>query len=262
MEVALLLQFSIALFTGMVAATLVPPVRRVVPRPVEIAMWVVLAVVCVIGVLSITNPHAKELTGSVFWGMDQIITTLVGLLGAGVTASLVDNRFGIATALTLACGADVMALALLRSQRKSRGWQPIVRLYEWMELPRLVPVVEPVEVPYAIDELNRKWAAAMAVAGAAVLTWLVHFSIWARAWYVTAGKPALTGLARRVSAAVLSIGSGGGGATELAPGRLVDIHVLPRVRSIGWYGPRRPAASIHAEEEDEDESQQTGRLAS
>jgi len=180
-EVPLLLQFSIALFTGMVAATLVPPVRKSIPRPVEIAAWTALVVACVIGVISITNPNARELTASAAWGIDQVISTLIGLLGAGVVGWLADNRFTVATVVVFLTGSDVLALAMVRSYRKGRGWQPQVRLIEWMELPRLTaPVVQPVVVPYAIDELNRKWAAAAAVAGAALLTWLVAFAIWSR----------------------------------------------------------------------------------
>jgi len=176
-----LLQFSIALLTGMVAATLVPPVRRVVPRPVEIILWVALVVVCVIGVLSITNQHARELTASAFWGVDQMVLTLTGLMGAGITGWLAENRFTLGNALLVAGGVDIMALALLRSYRQGRAWQPRVRLYEWMELPRLrVPLTEPVPSPYAVDELSRRWAAAMAVAGAALLVSLVNVLIWAR----------------------------------------------------------------------------------
>ncbi len=241
-EVPLLLQSSIALFTGVVAATLFPPVRRAIPRPIEIAMWVMLVVVCVIGVLSITNPHARELTASAFWGVDQTITTLGGMLGAGVTAWLVDNRFTIATFLTLVCGADVVALALLRSHKKSRGWQPRIRLYEWVELPRLTPASEPVAVPYAIDELNRQCEAAMAFMGTALLNWSVDFSIWAKDVLL----PQLATWLGQAAAAVR---------TELTPRPAVDIHVLPN----GWYDPMR---LVHEEEEDEDESQQTGRLAS
>jgi hypothetical protein len=81
--VPLILQFSIALVTGIVAASLVPPVRRVVPRPVEIALCAVLVVVCVIGVLSSTNPRARELNASAFWGVDKVLSTLVSLVGAG-----------------------------------------------------------------------------------------------------------------------------------------------------------------------------------
>ena len=52
---------------------------------------------------------------------------------------------------------------------------------EWMELPRLAPATpQPVAVPYALDELNRKWGAAAAIAGAALLTWLLNFAIWSR----------------------------------------------------------------------------------
>jgi hypothetical protein len=180
-EIPLLLQFSIALFTGMVAATLVPPVRRVVPRAIEIVLWVVLVLVCVLGVMSITNPRARELTASAFWGVDQVIMTFASLLGAGLTGWLLDNRFTLATCLTIAFGVDILALALLRSYRLGRAWQPRVRLYEWMELPRLtIPAAEPVAVPYAVDALSRKLEAAMAVAGAALLAWAVHFLIWSR----------------------------------------------------------------------------------
>lgn len=269
-EGPLLLQFSIALFTGMVAATLVPHVRRSIPRPIELAMWAVLVVVCVIGVSSITNPHARELTASVFWGVDQIVTTLAGLLGAGFTGWLVEHRFTIAIALTLACGADIMALALMRSHRMSRGWQPRIRLHEWMELPRPNRAPEPVVVPYAIDELNRKWAAALAVAGAALLTWSVDFLIWARGVLLPQLArrlaPAIGRLGTTAATEVVRIMSNGWRAEdgEAAPSssNVVDIHVLVTALSLGWYGAMRPVAAVQAVKEDEDEPQQTGRLAS
>ncbi len=180
-EVPLLLQFSIALFTGMVAATLVPPVRKSIPRPVEILAWTALVSVCVIGIISSTSPNARELTTSAVWGIDQVISTLVGLLGAGLIGWLADNRFAVATVVMFVLGADILALTLVRSYRKSRGWQPQVRLMEWMELPRLAPATpQPVAVPHALDELNRKWGAAATIAGAALLTWLLNFVIWSR----------------------------------------------------------------------------------
>jgi hypothetical protein len=302
-EVPLILQFSIALFAGMVAATLVPPVRRVVPRPVEIALWAVLVVVCMIGVLSITDPKARELTSSAFWGVDQVLSTLASLLAAGFLSWLLTIRFVIATIVVLAFGIDVMTLAMLASYKKGRGWQPRVRLYEWMELPReTVAATQPVEVPYALDELNRKWAGAMAVAGAALLTWLVNFSIWARDVLLprqaerlaraTAGGrvesrawlESLRDMAEQLQFAARSwyVVAGApavnGFATkateavrtigrsaegaELRPGRMVDIRILLSPQSLGWSGPMRPAAAVHEEEEDEDESEQTGRLAS
>ncbi|MDQ2942894.1 MAG: hypothetical protein M3R21_04390 [Candidatus Dormibacteraeota bacterium] len=181
MEVPLLLQFSIALCTGMVAATLVPPIRKSIPRPIEILMWFGLVVACVVGVLSIANPHARELTNSTFWGVDQVITTLVGLMGIGLLGWLGDIRFTIAPYLVFLCGADILALALVHSHRKSKGWQPRVRLREWMEMPRRVaPVPEPVVAPAALDHLNRRWAATTAVARTACLTWFVNHSVWAK----------------------------------------------------------------------------------
>jgi len=179
-EVPLLLQFSIALFTGMVAATLVPPVRKSIPRPIEVVLWVVFVIVCLIAVTNIANPKVRELTASAFWGVDQVINTLAGLMGAGVVGWIVDHRFTIATCAVVVLAVDVLALAMVRSDRQARAWQPQVRLGEWMELPRRSIAPEPVVVPYALDELNRKWAAAFAVAGAALLAWLVNLSIWAR----------------------------------------------------------------------------------
>ena len=220
----LLLQFSIALFTGMVAATLVPPVRRVVPRPIEIMLWSVLVVACVIGIISITDPRARELTVSAFWGVDQIIGTLGGLLGAGLTGWLVENRFTIANWVAVGCGIDIFVLALLRSYRKGRAWQPRVRLYEWMELPRLAPAGEPVQAPYAIDELNRKWAAAMLIAGAATFAWLIQLLIWAR-------DEVLPRQARRVARAAMV------GREESRAGleALRDRVLLFRFAASAWY---------------------------
>jgi len=303
-EVPLLLQFSIALFTGMVAATLVPPVRKSIPRPVEILAWTALVSVCVIGIISNTSPNARELTTSAIWGIDQVISTLVGLLGAGLIGWLADNRFAVATVVMFVLGADILALMLVRSYRKSRGWQPQVRLMEWMELPRLAPATpQTVAVPHALDELNRKWGAAATIAGAALLTWLLNFAIWsrdvmlprqaerlahaaavgrvgsragleslrdtasqlqfaARAWYTAAGAPAVNDLATKATTAVRSARTGRGAeAPGLASSQDVDIRVLLSAQSIGWYGPVRPAPAVR-EEEDEDASQQTDRLAS
>ena len=292
-EVPLLLQFSIALFTGMVAATLVPPVRKSIPRPIETLAWTALVIACVFGVISVTSADARELTSSAAWGIDQVISTLIGLLGAGFVGWLADNRFTVATVAVFVVGVDVLALAMFRSFRASRGWQPQVRLVEWMELPRLAaPAPQPVVVPYALDELNRKWAAAVAVAGAALLTWLINFAIWskdvllphqaervahgsrarletlrdtasqlqfaARAWYAVAGAPAVNDLATKATAAVRTV-RGGRGAE--APSRVANIRVLLSAQSIGWYGPMRPAPTVR-EGEDEDASGQIDRLAS
>ena len=302
MEVPLLLQFSIALFTGMVAATLVPPVRKSIPRPVEMGLWIALVIVCVIAVVSITNPVVLELTSAAFWGVDQVINTAVGLIGAGIVWWISEHRFPIATGVVLAVGVDILALAMLRSYRTSKGWQPIVRLGEWMELPRLAAPATAVVAPYAIDELNRKWAAATAVAGAAILTWLISFSIWARdvvlprqagrlahaaaigriesrarleSFRDTASQLQFAARAWYAAAGEPAVNGLAVKATDAvravkarqrvaqpAAERVVDIHVLLSAQSIGWYGPMRPAPAVPAEEEEEDASGHAGRLAS
>jgi hypothetical protein len=301
-EVPLLLQFSIAMFTGMVAATLVPPVRRSIPRPVEVGLWLALLVVCVIGVMSITNPIVRELSSAALWGVDRIIATTVGLIIVGIVSWISEHRFPIASWVAIACGVDVLAVAMLRSYRAGKAWQPVVRLREWMELPRLSPAPAPVVVPYAIDDLNRKWAAATAVAGAAMLTGLINFSILARdvllprqaerlAQAAAIGRAESTArlesfrdaaLQLQFAARALYAAAGAPAVNRLAvratdavravkvgqrgaaakPGGMVDIHVLLSAQSIGWYGPLRPAPAVPAEEEEEVASRHTGRLAS
>jgi hypothetical protein len=304
-EVPLLLQFWIVLFTGMVAATLVPPLRRSIPRPVEVGLWIALIAVCLIAVVGITNPVVRELTASTFWGVDRIISTMVGLLGAGIVGWISEHRFPIATGVVLTYFLDVLALALLGSYKKGQSWQPEVRLSEWMELPHLTaPALQPVAVPYAIDDLNRRWAAATAVAGAVILRGLIRLSIWARdvvlprqaerlahaaavgrvesrarlesfrdtasqlqfaarAWYAAAGVPAVNGLTVMATGAVHAVKGGQrGAAAKPRIDRVADISVLLGAQSIGWYGPLRPALAVPAEEEEENASEHTGRLAS
>jgi len=249
MEVPLLLQFSIALLTGMVASTFVPPVRRSIPRPVEIAMWIGLATVCLLGILSVTDKNARELTTAAAWGADQIINTLIGLLGAGIAAWISDHRFAIATAVVILAGIDLVALALIRSIRTAERAQPRVRLRDWMELP--LPSRQHVPAPAsAFDTINRRFAAGVALATAALLTAALNATIWLRdvvllreakrlghaaargrvqskagleslrdraahlrfaahAWYAAAGAPAVNGLATRATEAVRSAGVAG-----------------------------------------------------
>ena len=186
----MLLQFSIALFTGMVAATFIPPVRRSIPRPVEVILWVALVTVCAMGVVSITDPNARELSASAVWAADQVINTTVGLMFGGVGGWLSAHRFGLASWLVIVAGADIFALIFIGSWRNAQAWQPRVRLREWMELPVPAPAApararlvhaDPVVVA------NRRLAAAAAVAGTTALAKTVDASIWLRSVLVPGG---------------------------------------------------------------------------
>ena len=184
MEVSLLLQFSIALFTGMVAATFVPPVRRSIPRPVEILLWAGFLSVCVLGVASITDPNARELSASAAWGADQIINTMIGLTLGGVGGWALDHRFALATWLVIIGGADIFALIFLKSMRTAQPWRPRIRLGEWMELPVAEPAADVARRRLALADpladVNRRLAAMGAIAGTAVLAKTIDLSIWVR----------------------------------------------------------------------------------
>ena len=175
------LQFSIALCSALVASTLVPNIRRAMPRWFEIALWIALIFVCWLGIASIKDPHARELTSSINWAVGKMANTVVGIAGLSVLDSLRASRFAIANAVVMLFCADALTLALLSSYREGRGWQPAVRLGEWMELPAApVPALVPASQPYAVEDLNERLAAATITVGAAAATWSVQFLIWAR----------------------------------------------------------------------------------
>jgi hypothetical protein len=275
--VPLLLQFSIALFTGMVAATFVPPVRRSVPRLAEVVLWVALITACVLGVMSVTDKNARDLSMAAVWAAEQVVNTIFGLLLGGVGAWIHEHRFAIASWLIIVAGADVLALMLIRSMRSATPWTPRVRLGEWMELPPAGPAL-PARQPAAdpLAAVNRRLAAATAVLATAALAQMAVFSVWlrgamqtqavrmrpdrlnarsrleslrdatahlhfaARAWYEGAGQPAMSTVAEKASdAATWTARTAGRGLKPAAEraGQVIDIRALLGAQSLGWYGP-------------------------
>lgn len=192
MQIPLLLQFSIALFTGMVAATLIPPVRRAIPTPLEVGLWIGLVFVCTVGILGVTDPRARELTSSAVWGVDQIVNTAAGLMVGGVVGWLYDSRFAIATWLALIAGIDMLVLALIRSRRKAQGWQPRVHLGEWLEMPSpAMRSSQPVARTDPMAALNLRLAASAAVAGGRLARSAEAFASWMRTTVMPRGAQRL-----------------------------------------------------------------------
>jgi hypothetical protein len=293
----LLLQFAIALCTGMVAATFIPPVRKAIPRPVEVVMWVALIVVCAVGLIAVNDRDARNLTTSVLWGADHVINTIAGLVLGSVMGWIYDNRFLIATWLVMFAGADLFALVLIRSMRKARPWQPRVRLREWMEVPVPTPAAAHLRVARTdpLVDVNRRLAAGTVVLGAAMLARAVDLSIWIRNVVLPVQQRRLVAAARagragsearleslRDAAAHLQYAarawyeaagepamSGLAGTARkalpvaLKPGQVIDIQALLSAQSIGWYGPVSTApAETTRGDIDADQSPKTDRLAS
>lgn len=282
----MLLQLSVALFTGLVASTFVPAVRRAIPPAVEVGLWVAFATACVLGVINVTDPNARELTTSAVWGTDQLINNMTQGLAGGIVGAVSASRYAIAAGVVLLAAAAFLALVLLRSHRMSRAWQPRVRLVEWMELPMPAPAPAPA-VSHGMGRVNRRVMGALAVAGTTVLASLVRSSVWtrnvllpreaarfataahtgraatrsrleslrdtadqlqfaARAWYAAAGAPAVVGLTEK--AAAVRQASAARRLVEVAEstGRVVDIKALLGAQSIGWYGPLTPTQQVRA----------------
>jgi hypothetical protein len=227
MGTAVLLQFSIALLTGMVAATFVPHVRKSIPTPIESLLWIALVLVCLLGILSITDANARNLTTSVIWGTDRVVNTVVALILGGIAAWIMENRFPITTCLLAIAGVDTLALLIVRSARRARRWQPRLRLREWVEVPMPAPSMA-VPAPAGVAAPAKpRVAAGTTVLGAAMLTTRAGVAGWisevalpkgragsragldslrdlagqlgyaARAWYVAAGEPMVSDIANR-----------------------------------------------------------------
>ena len=176
-----MVQFSLALFAGMAAAMVVPPVRRSVPRWMEATIWLGLIVTCWLAITNIQPLSTRKLTESAAWGADQIVNTSIGLVFASMLGWVGDHRFVIANAVVLMVGADILVLVLIRSRRRAAGWQPRVRLGEWIEVPlHRAPAPVLAAAPYAMDDWNRRAEHATTVLAAAFLTWFVQVLIWTR----------------------------------------------------------------------------------
>lgn len=127
-------------------------------RAAEVVIWLALIWVCLL-VITGVDPHTQTLTAAVIWAAPQAAGMIIAPLAEGVARWIEAARFVIADWVVLLLAADVLALALVSSHRWAEGWQPQVRLVEWMELPRL-PRSRPAPVTVsAVDEIDRRLAA-------------------------------------------------------------------------------------------------------
>ncbi len=172
---ALLSELLIAIFAGMLAIVIM---RKNTPRPVELILWIGLIWVCVLGIAGLRDPQARDLTFATLWGLTQIVGSVITVGGQSVVQWMYTSRFVIADWAVLLVGVDLVALAFLTSRRQAEGWQPQVRLRDWMELP---PLAQPRPVPVtvsAVDDINRRFNVWAPVAAAAAMTWTTLFLIW------------------------------------------------------------------------------------
>ena len=230
---AMVSEFLIAVFAGMVAFV---TFRRNTPRAVELVLWAGLIWVCVLGVTNIHNQQARAMTSAAVWGASQMVGAIAGLAEQGAVQWLFDRRFVIADWAVLLVGVDLLVLTLVATRREALGWQPRVRLREWMELPRVAPPAPARATASAVDELNHRFSLWAPVAAAAAATWLTLLLIWTSDVVLPTTKRKLRGAALRAEMARRRVSSADWrGLLEKAgtePRRLteqvVDIDVLAR----------------------------------
>ncbi|HUZ87538.1 MAG TPA: hypothetical protein VNF26_11375 [Candidatus Baltobacterales bacterium] len=160
-------------------------------------IWLALIWVCLLVIIGL-DQHAQTLTAAVIWAAPQAAVMMVRPLSEGVLRWIEAARFVIADWVVLLFAADVLALALVSSHRWAKGWQPQVRLGEWMELPRPAPL-RPVTVS-AVDEINRRFAAWGRVAAAPALTG----AAFARTWFA---ERAIAPVGRELRRAAHAVGA-------------------------------------------------------
>lgn len=261
MGISVSAELSVALFTGMAAAMVVPAVRRSVPRWIEALIWLGLIAACWLALTNVKGANIRDLTESAAWGAGQIVNTVLGLLMAGALGWIVDHRFAIANLVVLLVGADILALLLLRAHREGERWQPRIMLGEWVEVPlHREPVLTLAPVPSAIDEWNRRAERAAAVFAAAFRMWLVQQLIWTRDVVVPkarARQARALATGRKTALALVAHGA----TRAFKDEQVINIRALLSAQSIGWYGPivPAPADTNMVEERQGDESD---RLAS
>ena len=238
MNDAVVSEVLIALFAGMVGFAIL---RRGTPRSVEIVLWIGLIWVCVLGITSTHDKQTRELTSAAAWGATQTVGTVAGLMGQTFVAWLSAHRIEVATWVVLAFGVDLLAIVLLLTHRQAIGWQPRVRLRDWMELPRPAKP-QPALVPVAsgVDELNAKFNRWAPLATAGALMQATLFLIWSLDVFVPVAARRLRDAAFAAERARRRVAHGAHGVLE-EPARLtkvVDIETLAnRAASVrGWAG--------------------------
>ncbi len=238
MNDAVVSEVLIALFAGMVGFAIF---RRGTSRSIEIVLWIGLIWVCVLGVTSTHDKQTRELTSAAAWGATQSVGAVAGVMSQTFMAWLSEHRIAVATWVVLAFGVDLLAIVLLQTHRQAVGWQPRVRLRDWMEMPRPAkpqPARAPIES--GVDELNGRFNRWAPLATAGALMQLTLLLIWSLDVMVPAAARRLRDAAFAANGARRRVADGAHGVlTE--PARLtkvVDMETLAtRTASFrGWAG--------------------------
>ncbi len=218
------------LLIGMfVSAVLVITFRRKTHKAIELAAWIGLVGTCAAAVIGVRDPQVHAMTTSAAWGTSQVLGTIGGAFKVDALRWTYGERFVIADWVVLLLGADVLALALVSTNRQAGSRVPANKLREWWVLPRLPGArsARP-NVASATDEINRwfnSWSAAAALSAA---MWSTLFLIWLRDVEIpsTAG-----GLWKRGFRVLAVLRRSGTGRTNATTSSLADRAVIaPRTR--------------------------------
>ena len=234
------LQLSLVLFAGLAAATLVPSVRRSVPRWVDAVVWLGLMASGWLTVTHVQGASARFLTDSVTWGLGQVVKVSTEIVVADVEGWLTEHRYATANTFVVLALLDLFVLAGLESHRQAGKSSPRVMLGEWFQFTAPRPAFGSTSALFASNEQSLAAERPKAITGAGrLLTWFARAT--SRRFYgVTIRLKSLQG-------------------QPIARGRPVDIQALANAQSLGPIG----QASLLAFPLDEDET--TGgasRLAS
>ncbi len=182
-----------------VALVLFVTFRRKTHKAIELAVWIGLIWACLVAVTGIRDPQMHALTTSAAWGTSQVVGTIAGAFKLDALRWTYGARFSIADWVVLLVGADVLALALVSTNRQAGLRMPATKLREWWVLPRLA-VTQPLRAPSAVDEINRRFNTWSTPAAAATAMWSTLFLIWLRDVEIPIAAQGMTNMSVRTFA--------------------------------------------------------------
>ena len=155
-----MLELAMGLLTGGVVATFLPKVRKAIPRPVEVVLWMAFIGASLMTVARVSDPKLREVTASILWAAGQVAGSQLADVAGSAREWAVVHRFDIAAFTALAAGADVVALALMRANRTARRMSPRVHLAEFFEIPQPVRAPAYAGTPNPLAAIDRRLAEA------------------------------------------------------------------------------------------------------
>jgi len=114
--------FLVALTTGLVAATLVPAIRKELPRRLEMAIWLVFVFTCWTAYINVRDPRARILVGDLSWASGQLVRSTAALSALTLVSWLGSHPLVVASLFALGGLAIAIAVRGMSASLVEQAW--------------------------------------------------------------------------------------------------------------------------------------------